>query len=287
MSEQVPPVTAIVIFRNERALLEPCLSALGWCDELIAIDMESSDGSLELAKRFTDKVYRVPRHPIAEPTRVAAARLASNDWILLIDPDEIIPRQLVPQIRRTLSHNPHAGALRLPTRYYFKRKMLTGTVWGHLIFKRQLIHRERCALLPYCNRITELNSGEHDVRVDADAAAHVRHYWSDSYRDLLHKHFRRYPHLEAKAMAAGGRRFSLRWGVGFPLREFKRCLKDFDGWRMGVRGFLLTGIYVGYVTASSWLVLLYQGGKREMGQHNEPLPTLEKVKSSPTRAEAA
>lgn len=277
MSGQPPAITAIVIFRNERALLEQCLSALNWCDQLIAIDMESTDGSRAVAARFTQHIYRVPVHPIAEPTRVAAARLASNDWILLIDPDEIIPPSLVPRIRKTLAENPDAGALRLPTRYYFKKKMLTGTVWGTLIHKRQLIHRDRCALLAYCNRITELKQGEHDVCVPAAAEEHVRHYWSDSYQDLLHKHLRRYPHMEAKALVASGERFSLRRGFSRPARELKKSLKDFDGWRMGPRGFLLSGIYLAYVAASSWLVLWYQRRAWHAGPKAEPLPVLERV----------
>lgn len=253
-----PPITAIVIFRNEKRHLSRCLAALGWCDEIIAIDMESSDGSVEIAKRYADRLLSVPQYPIAEPTRVAAAKLAKHDWILLVDPDEVIPASMAEKLCQTIADNPELGAVRLPWRFYFKEKMLTGTVWGTKTFKRMCLHRKRCALLPYCNRITELMPGHADIAIAHEGNDPVKHYWSDSYRDLFHKHFRRYAHLEAKAMVAQGQRFSLRRGIAHPLAELRRCLKDFDGWRMGPRGFALSAIYFAYVLASDWLMLYYQ-----------------------------
>jgi glycosyltransferase involved in cell wall biosynthesis len=53
------PISDIVIVRNEPERLEGCLAALKWCDELIAIDMESSDESLAVARRYADRVYHV------------------------------------------------------------------------------------------------------------------------------------------------------------------------------------------------------------------------------------
>ena len=270
-----PPVTAIVIFRNEKRHLRRCLEALQWCSELIAVDMESSDGSRTIAEELADRVLNVPQCPIAEPTRVAAAKQARNDWVLLVDPDEEIPESLSHDIRFALADQPEAGAFSLPMWFYFKSKRLTGTVWGTLTFKQRLIHRNRCALLPLCNRITELKPGEFDVRIPHTGNNHMRHYWSDSYLDLLHKHFVRYSHTEAAAMVAQGRRFGFRMALITPLIELKKTLKDFDGWRIGLPGWALSGIYFGYTLASNWLTLYYQwrGAPSQEPQSHE-LPTL-------------
>ncbi|HEX7010985.1 MAG TPA: glycosyltransferase [Phycisphaeraceae bacterium] len=271
-----PPISAIVIFRNERRVLERCLQAVRWCDEVIAIDMESSDGSADLARRYADRMFRVPAYPIAEPTRVAAAAQARHDWVLLVDPDEIIPAALSWQMMEAIAHQPHVGAVRLPMRFYFKRRMLTGTIWGKPMFKRMLIHRKRCRLLPHCNRISELLPGYDELTIPHSPGNHVRHEWSDSYLDLLHRHFRRYAHLEAKALVAQGERFGFRRGVIHPLVELRRCLKDYDGWRMGLRGLALSAIYFGYTVASDWLTLYYQRRSASQGDRalqNEP-PTL-------------
>ncbi len=284
-----PPVTAIVIFRNERKHIGRCLRALLWCSEVIAVDMESSDGSLQIAHNLADRVLRVPVCPIAEPTRVAAAKLARNDWVLLVDPDEEIPSALSDDICQALAQHPDAGAISLPMWFYFKNKRLTGTVWGTLTHKQRLIHRQRCDLLPLCNRISQLKPGERDVRIPHDGENHMRHFWSDSYTDLLHKHFVRYAHTEAAAMVAQGKRFSFRLGFIAPLIELKKTLKDFDGWRIGFRGWALSGIYFGYTLASNWLTLYYQwrGAPAEHPADHE-LPTLTEItQTNPTRRMAA
>jgi glycosyltransferase involved in cell wall biosynthesis len=270
-----PPITAIVIFRNEKRNLDRCLDALTWCNEVVAIDMQSSDGSLEVAKEYADRVFSVAQCPIAEPTRVAAARLARNDWVLLVDPDEVIPPSLCDDIRKTLAEYPDAGAVSLPMWFYFKGKRLYGSVWSTLTFKQRLIHRKRCDLLPLCNRISQLRPGERDIRIPHDGENHMQHYWSDSYMDLLHKHFVRYAHTEAAAMVAQGKCFSPRLGILAPLIELKKSLKDYDGWRNGRQGWLLSAIYFGYVLASNWLTLYYQwrGAPAERPQPHE-LPTL-------------
>jgi len=257
-SKLCPPVTAIVIFRNEKHHIARCLRALQWCEEVIAVDMDSTDGSLEIAQVLADRVFSVPLCPIAEPTRVAAAKLATNDWVLLVDPDEQIPQRLSEDIHAALVEHPDAGAFSLPMWFYFKGKRLAGTVWGTLTYKQRLIHRQRCDLLPLCNRITELKPGQRDIRIPHDGENHMRHFWSSSYLDLLHKHFVRYSHTEAAAMVAQGKRFSLRLGLIAPLVELKKSLKDFDGWRIGMHGWLLSGIYFGYTLASNWLTLYYQ-----------------------------
>lgn len=283
-----PQVTAIVIFRNEKRHLSRCLRALRWCNELIAVDMQSSDGSRAIAQEYADRVLTVPQCPIAEPTRVAAARLASNDWVLLVDPDEVIPPTLSDDIRKTLAEHPDAGAISLPMWFYFKGKRLTGTVWGTLTFKQRLIHRKRCDLLPLCNRISQLRPGEHDVRISHNCDNHMQHYWSDSYRDLLHKHFVRYSHTEAAAMVAQGKRFGLRMGFIAPLIELKKSLKDFDGWRIGPRGWILSAIYFGYVLASHWLTLFYQwrGAPAEHPEAHD-LPKLTDITHFTTEGRAA
>ncbi len=270
------PVTAIVIFRNEKSLLEGCLNALDWCDELILVDMESSDGSCEIAKNFADRLFWVKTYPIAEPTRIAAAKLAKHDWILLVDPDEHIPPALNHQIQEALKQHAHAGAIRLPWWYYFKRKRLDGTIWGGgRAYKRMIINRNRCMLLPYCNRITELMTGQYEFTIEHDGDNHIRHYWSDSYLELTRRHLTRYCHLEAAAQYANGTRFNLFKAITHPVAELKRCLKDFDGWRMGPRGFILSSIYFTYIVLSDWLLLYCQlRGKKVQQLSTTQIPRL-------------
>ena len=283
------PVSAIVIFRHEREDLQRCLPALAWCDELIAIRMGRADdldpatgecrddGSLDVARQHATRVYHVDPYPIAEPTRVAAADLATHDWLLYIDPDETIPPRLARQMRGVLKRHPDVAAVNLPMWFYFKRKRLVGTIWGALTHKRRLIHRQRCEVLPWCNRLNALRPGQREITIEHDGDNHIRHFWSDSHLDLAAKHILRYSHTEAQAMAAEGVAYSAQtWfdlALRRPLTELKRSLRDYDGWRLGPRGWLLSAIYFAYVAASHWLVARYQ--HRQQGHANSDDATLD------------
>ena len=95
-----PSITAIVVCRNEAAHLRACLPRLRWVDELIVIDLGSTDHSRGIAEHWADTVYDHPPSPIVEPVRMFAAERATHDWLLFVDPDERYPRALADDARR-------------------------------------------------------------------------------------------------------------------------------------------------------------------------------------------
>lgn len=255
---RVPRISATVIVRNEAHLLEGCLEGLSWCDEIVVLDMQSRDGSAELARAMGAKVHSIEPCVIAEPARLLGAELATNDWLLLIDPDEHMPPGLARDIQQAIRAHPKAGAFKLPLWYYFKGQPLQGTVWGGRgKTKWALVHRRRVELLPQCNRLGRVLPGFDEVTLEARDDNTIRHYWSDSYCKLLYKHLVRYARLEAQKMHEDGQRWSWRLGVVEPWREFIKCFRHMDGWRMGVRGWVLSGIYGAYVVAYCWILALY------------------------------
>jgi hypothetical protein len=101
------------------------------------------------------------------------------------------------------------------------------------------------------------------------------------------RHLTRYCHTEAAAQVANGQRFSLSYGFLHPLKELYRCLRHYDGWRIGVRGWLLSIIYFTYVLASSWLVLRYQCQEHTAEAAKQAIPTLKQVRVASERRLAA
>lgn len=251
------PITATLIVRNEAHHLDACLSRLTWCDEIIVLDMQSTDGSRAIAEKYADRVYTIAPYPIAEPARVFAAGQARNDWVLLMDPDEYMPAALVDDIQQAIAEHPDAGAFRLPFYYHFKGRPLHGTIWGGRgRSKWALIHRDRVRLQPLCNRLGEVRAPWREVRITPRDGNEVEHHWSGSYWNLLRRHLLRYAWLEAVKMHRDGKRFSPRRALIFPWQELNRCLRHYDGWRLGPRGFILSGIYFLYTLAYCWLLAL-------------------------------
>ena len=54
------PVTATLITFNEAANIQAALESLSWADEIVVVDSESTDDTVAIARRFTDKVITRP-----------------------------------------------------------------------------------------------------------------------------------------------------------------------------------------------------------------------------------
>jgi glycosyltransferase involved in cell wall biosynthesis len=90
-------ISAIVITKNEEANIADCLQSINWVDEIILVDAESSDRTIEIGKRFTSKIF-IHRWEGFAKQKAFALTKTSNEWILHIDADEQISSDLREEI---------------------------------------------------------------------------------------------------------------------------------------------------------------------------------------------
>jgi glycosyltransferase involved in cell wall biosynthesis len=99
-------ISVCIVCRNEADRLGPCLNSVsGWADEVIVMDLSSSDGSADVARRYGARVVTRPPIPVVEPLRNEVADLAQGDWILALDPDERVTPGLAEELRRLTSRS--------------------------------------------------------------------------------------------------------------------------------------------------------------------------------------
>ncbi len=271
------PISCIIVFANERAMLAECLPRLSRIGELILIDMQSSDGSRQVAEQYADVLLECEQAPIADAVRVEAQRYASHPWIMMVDPDEHYPPELIDAIGKAIAENPEAGGVRVPLWFHFKRKALRGTIWGGPgKTKLVLVRRGRGRLLGLCNLIAEVYPGFETITLDPRNCGHMRHEWSQSYLRLLDKHLLRYAYRDALRMHGQGHRFTFSDLLLEPIRELNRGLRHFDGWREGFRGVALSLIYAMYHAAMQGCLGLVQwrAGRAAHGAVEEKAPVL-------------
>ena len=60
-------ISVCIVCRNEADKLGPCLESVAWADEVIVMDLESSDASAETAETHGARVVRRAPLPIVEP----------------------------------------------------------------------------------------------------------------------------------------------------------------------------------------------------------------------------
>ncbi|HAM32600.1 MAG TPA: LPS biosynthesis protein, partial [Deltaproteobacteria bacterium] len=122
------PVSAVVIAFNEERNIGACLESLGWADEIVVVDSGSSDETPEIARRYTDKVFKVPWKGFG-PQKQAAVERASHDVVLNVDCDERVTPALAGEIERLLAGEDVAAAYTVPRRTFVGEKEIRHCGW--------------------------------------------------------------------------------------------------------------------------------------------------------------
>ena len=114
-----PPISCFIITRNEADRIEQCLeSVTGWADEVLIVDSGSTDGTLEIARRYTDRIYETD-WPGFGPQRNRALAWCKHDWVLSLDADEVVTEALKEEIDSVLSEpDLEANFLKFPWHTY-------------------------------------------------------------------------------------------------------------------------------------------------------------------------
>ncbi len=100
-------ISVIVITKDEEKNITDCLKSIHWADEIIVVDAESSDRTVELTKNFTEKIF-IRKWEGYVPQKKYALSLASNEWVLSLDADERITPELKDEINN-ISENQFDG----------------------------------------------------------------------------------------------------------------------------------------------------------------------------------
>ena len=95
-------ITACIICGNEIRNIERCLKSVQWADEIVVVDSFSTDGTFDVACRYTDRVYRQKWLGYIGQKKHAAAK-ASCPWIFFVDADEEVSDGLRAEIEEVFS----------------------------------------------------------------------------------------------------------------------------------------------------------------------------------------
>lgn len=89
---------------NEEKNLADCLESVkGLADEIVVVDGSSSDKTVEIAKKYGSKVLVTDNPPIFHINKQKAIDMATKDWILQLDADERVTRELAKEIDNTVN----------------------------------------------------------------------------------------------------------------------------------------------------------------------------------------
>jgi len=232
-------LSVVVITVNEEDRLRRCLESVAWADEIVVVDSESEDKTVEIARVFTDHVVVRPWAGFAPQKNFGIDR-ATGDWILSLDADEEVSPELVREIRTVLAGASASDGFRISRRNIFwDRWVRHGRLYPD--WQIRLFRRGRGRFV------------EHDVHESVEVSGPVGELAGDlvhrSYRDVADFLARtnRYTTLAADEWVRSRKPFGASDFVLRPLGRFLSMYVVHRGFLDGWRGFLLAVLYAYYV----------------------------------------
>ncbi len=235
----MPKLSVTVITENEEANLPDALTSVAWADEIVVVDCGSTDTTVDVARRFTDRVSVNP-WPGYGAQKNHAADIASHDWILSLDADERVSPALAEEIHQLLATEPARRGYRLPRVAFHLGRWIRSTDWYPDPQLRLYDRRAGRWSTPSVHESVQIDGAPGVLRHE------LEHY---TYRDLSHQlaTIDRYTTLAARDMAERGRRAGwLRLLVHPPL-AFLRNYVLRGGMRDGTAGFVISAMNAYYV----------------------------------------
>ncbi len=235
----MPKLTVTVITFNEADNIARCLESVPFADEIVVVDSGSTDGTVDIARRFTERVvhHDWPGH-VAQ--KQYAVDLATHDWILSLDADEVVDVGLRRLIEQWKTAEPPYDAYTVCRRTFYLGRWINHSGW-YPDTRIRLFDRRQARWEGY---------NPHDLVVCRGRVGELRgdllHY---SYRNLAHhlKRIDEYTTIMAREYHERGKRarrldIVLRPPLAF-LKKYLLKLGFLDGFH-GLIVCALTAYYV-------------------------------------------
>jgi glycosyltransferase involved in cell wall biosynthesis len=245
------PVSICIQAYNEELLIADCLaSAIGIAQEIVVLDAESSDRTVEIVK------MQMRDHP--EIVLISAPNLlnfdrnknltfekASSDWIFYLDADERMTPELWKEIGETISNTQYTGFCVGRRNFYFGKWMRHGGMYPE---KQPRLFRNGKGRMPG-------NELHETLQVDGSVGDLKNTFDHLAYRNMnqfMHK-LDSYSRAQAEAWYKKGVRWNfanhVKYGV---IRPFARFIEKYIVKAGFLDGFL--GLFVAWIAGVSELL---------------------------------
>lgn len=243
-------VSVVVITKDEEKNIRDALVSASFADETIVLDSFSTDGTVDICREFTDKVFQEEWRGFSGQKQ-RAVELAGNDWVFVLDADERITPALSEEIKKLVEAGPDKPGYYCPRRNHFMGMEIRHGGW-YPDYSVRLFDRRH-------GRFQDRAVHE-AVKLDGEPGYlknTMLHFTYDSVSDYLRR-MDKYSTLAAKEMQKGGRRAKISDLLLRPHMTFIKMYLLKGGFRDGIHGLLLAGLY-SYYTFSKYAKLMEIG----------------------------
>lgn len=236
--EKMTKISVVINTINEEKNLSRALNSVrNFADEIVVVDMHSTDKTVEIAKEAGAKVYSHKRTGYVEPARNYAVGKATGKWILILDADERLPKKLKSKLK-SIVIKPTAQYYRLPRKNIIFGKWMKYSRWwpdyNIRFFKKGYVEWSEII------HSVPTTSGK-GLDLDAKLDNAIIHYHYTSISQYLER-LNRYTSQQVKNKLSEGYRFRWQDLISKPSGEFLSRYFMGQGYKDGIHGLALSGL---------------------------------------------
>lgn len=244
-----PPVSALLLAKDERHRLPETLASIAWADEVVVVDTGSTDGTQELARGAGARVVEIPWEGYVA-SRNRALREVRHDWVLFLDADERVSPQLKAEIVSGLGSDAgRLAGLSMPRLSFLMGRPVRHGTWYP--DRKLRLGRRSAGLRAEGGRVHEY------LVVDGEVGRLSSPLLHDSTRTISEavRRIAAYARLAALDRRERGRRGSLAGLLVRPLVEFLRSFVLKAGFLDGTAGFATASLHsLSYLLRAAYLI---------------------------------
>lgn len=223
-------ISVVINTYNAERHLEEVLQAAKGFDEIVVCDMESTDRTVEIARRYDCKIVSFPKknYVSAEPARNFAIQSASSYWVLVVDADELITAELRTYLYARIKDRNCPAGLYIPRKNYIMNKFLKQSYPDPQL---RFFKREGADWPPYVHTFPKVDGVVEKIPFERMELALI--HISDTVYDQLYKMNQ---YTENEVVKREGERISLLKILLAPIFRFIKSYIFKGGFRYGIRG---------------------------------------------------
>lgn len=228
-------ISAVINTYNAERFLPRCLEALKGFDEILVCDMESTDSTVAIARDYGCSVVTFPKgdNSICEPARDFAIHSAANDWVLVVDADEVVTPELRSYLYSLIASPDCPNGLCIPRKNHMFGVFL---VFDYPDYQLRFFRKSAAYWPPFIHSRPQIQGAvRHIPRGRKDLA--LAHYPDVTETEKIRK-LNTYSDSEA-LVKKKGRKVSFAALVFSPFNRFFRAYVLRGGFRSGRLGFVI------------------------------------------------
>jgi (heptosyl)LPS beta-1,4-glucosyltransferase len=231
-----PLISAVINVRNEAENLSRCLKSIkSLADEIIVVDMHSTDGSDKIAAEFGATVYPYRWTKFVEPARNFALSKANGKWIMLLDPDEYLNKTLKAELKSITQRN-DIDWVKIP-----RKNIIFGKWIRHSrCWPDYLIRFFKKSHVTWSKKIHSqpITKGNGLTILDTEKLA-IRHHNYDTVTQFVNRAVR-YSGVQADELKAADYKLKTSDFILKPIQEFNSRFFAAEGYKDGIHGLVFS-----------------------------------------------